>query len=251
MIVQSNILVLTPQAYPLFSRLTKPFSRYEYALAMTSDGEAVLPVTGLRFQIPFKATNISFRDAIGNISTSHYAIRETKKSPPHVGILDVSPRYPLYGGFSTSFEISYNIPLETYHSQTDSKHHLRLPIFQLFSDISLQNFEFYISFPEGSHSIDPLFPFSGKSLDVSFEKSYLDLVGRLTLHFSATSLVKEHSHDFVVSYDYPAWKIFWHPLLFIIICIMPFFLYYCFKKVAVTPFVSKIEDLTIVKTKAE
>ena len=188
---------------PLF-RLAKPFSRVEYAHAMNSR-DKIIPMSAIRMYLPVEASHISYRDEVGLISTRSPFItvpNPKAASPPMVGYLDLSPRFPLYGGFYTSFELSYRIPFSNILTSRGSSHDLKIPIFQLFNDVPVRNFEFQVSFPEFAYNIDPLFPFGGSQLELKMDKSFLDLYGRPTLYFQAKNLVREHIHDFTVRIYY-------------------------------------------------
>merc|ERR1719350_68815 len=61
-------------------------------------------IRSLKATLPPNAHRVSYTDRIGNISSSHFR-RGRKRST-----LEIDMRYPLFGGWSTDFEIGYDAP---------------------------------------------------------------------------------------------------------------------------------------------
>jgi hypothetical protein len=62
--------------------------------------------------LPLTATGISYYDDIGNVTTSISTLSPTPKQ------FILRPRYPLYGGWQTSFNVSYSVPQRTLSYQS-------------------------------------------------------------------------------------------------------------------------------------
>lgn len=58
--------------------------------------------------MPAAATDIYYRDEIGNISTSHLRVLEDAVE------VDIRPRFPLFGGWKTHYLLGYNLPSYEY-----------------------------------------------------------------------------------------------------------------------------------------
>jgi len=76
------------------------FSRYEYQINPMATGHSAIKEVTLF--VPKNAEDVWYRDAIGNISTSHW--HDTK--------VQLQPRFPLFGGWQTKFCWGYLIPTE-------------------------------------------------------------------------------------------------------------------------------------------
>ena len=62
-------------------------------------------VRSLKATLPVNTKNAYYIDRIGNISTSNFR-QSSKKNC----MLEIKPRYPLYGGWKTDFTIGYDVP---------------------------------------------------------------------------------------------------------------------------------------------
>lgn len=124
------------------------FSRIDYQRNPLGirDGNAVL---GFITQMPKLASDIYYRDEIGNISTSVIV-----HQPDHVQ-LHMKPRFPLFGGWNTTWYLGYNAPLDGYvHNVPKSdKYILKVPVFAPMKDTSYEEVEIRVVLPEGSRYV--------------------------------------------------------------------------------------------------
>lgn len=65
--------------------------------------------------LPAEATDVFYKDVTGNISTSHFR-KEKQRS-----VLELTPRYPLYGGWRFSWFHGYTIPQSLLLNQLSGK----------------------------------------------------------------------------------------------------------------------------------
>ena len=72
--------------------------------------------------LPLEATDVYYRDLIGNISTS--ALRQDYRADETV--LELTPRFPMFGGWRNHYTIGYNVPSATYLSSDGSKYQLKV-----------------------------------------------------------------------------------------------------------------------------
>ncbi len=94
------------------AKLRGSFSRFDYQNQNQRGGGAGKGSNfrSLNAYLPARATNIYYRDAIGNISTSAVQHHRT-----HTHI-ELQPRFPMFGGWQTDFYIGYDVPAADYLS---------------------------------------------------------------------------------------------------------------------------------------
>lgn len=91
------------------AQLKGSFSRFEY---MRKQGGAS-SVKSIHSLLPTLAADVYYRDEIGNISTSH--LRKPSRSKPSDPLdFELTPRFPLFGGWKTHYTIGYNLPIYQY-----------------------------------------------------------------------------------------------------------------------------------------
>eukprot|EP00898_Chlorokybus_atmophyticus_P004862 jgi/Chlat1/5377/Chrsp35S05296 len=168
-----------------FSRLD--FQRAPQAFAIASLNE-------LHATLPAGAHSAYYRDAIGNISTSHLRVAADKVE------LQISPRFPLMGGWRTAFTFGYSLPLDKYLTKRKSGELvLQLPFASPIEDVTVEDLTVRIALPEGASGIHYELPFAvSRSDDVKF--SYLDTVGRPVLVLNKQNVVSEHNVKLKVVY---------------------------------------------------
>ncbi|KAF9427461.1 dolichyl-diphosphooligosaccharide--protein glycosyltransferase subunit 1 [Podila epigama] len=174
------------------------FSRIDYQRNPTTvrDGNAVL---GFAVKIPKLASEIYYRDEIGNISTSAIV-----HQPDHVQ-LQLKPRFPIFGGWNTTWYLGYNTPLDTYVHKVASaseKYILKVPVYSPMKDTYYDHVEIRVVLPEGSRNVKVYVPFEVESVEHSTTKTYMDSAGRLTVTIQAHNLIEEHAQDMLIEYEY-------------------------------------------------
>lgn len=101
---------------------------------------------------------MSYYDEIGNISTSH-AIRNREEK---VVKLEITPRFPILGGWKTNWHLGYNLNISRYlyvDEIDDTKFTLELSFGQCFYDIATEEYIQKIILPEGAYDITNNLPF--------------------------------------------------------------------------------------------
>ncbi|KFH67387.1 hypothetical protein MVEG_06121 [Podila verticillata NRRL 6337] len=157
------------------------------------------PVKAFVVGIPKLARDIYYRDEIGNISTS--SIHHLDKA---IG-LSLVPRFPIFGGWNTTFYTGYNAPLDGFvHRVPDTeKYILKMYLFDLIKESSYDKVEVRVVLPEGSKNVKAHLPFNVDSIEYSVSKMYMDSVGRSTVTIKARNLVEDHVQELFVEYEYP------------------------------------------------
>lgn len=159
--------------------------------------------------LPPRAHSIYYRDAIGNISTSNIYGDSSKT------LLEIEPRYPMFGGWKTSFTIGYGLPLEDFLFQSEGSRFLNITFGSPMNDILVENLTVKVVLPEGSRDISVSVPFPvEQSQETKF--SHLDIAGRPTIVLEKINVVPEHNQHFQVHYKFSNISLLTEPLMLIL-----------------------------------
>ncbi|CAI9115192.1 OLC1v1016031C2 [Oldenlandia corymbosa var. corymbosa] len=185
---------------------TGEFSRLDYQARPHLRGASAFRHCIAR--LPPRAHSVYYRDEIGNISTSSLWGDATKT------ILEIEPRYPMFGGWRTAFTIGYGLPLHDFLFQSQGKRFLNISFGSPINDLVIENLIVKVVLPEGSKDISVSTPFPVKeSQEVKF--SHLDLVGRPVVVLEKPNVVPEHNQYFQVYYRFGNLSLFREPLMLI------------------------------------
>ncbi|KAM0041657.1 putative dolichyl-diphosphooligosaccharide--protein glycotransferase [Helianthus debilis subsp. tardiflorus] len=158
--------------------------------------------------LPPRAHSIYYRDAIGNISTSNIHSDSSKT------LVEIEPRYPMFGGWKTSFTIGYGLPLHDYLFQSGGNRFLNITFGSPLFDVLVENLTLKVVLPEGSKDIYSSVPFPVKqSQETKF--SHLDIAGRSTVVIEKVNVVPEHNQYFQVHYKFSNISLLTEPLMLI------------------------------------
>ncbi|XKL65763.1 hypothetical protein PGB90_009183 [Kerria lacca] len=189
------------------AKLKGPFSRYDYQREPES---GLSSVKSFKTVLPAMATDIYYRDEIGNISTSHLYNLENSIE------VELRPRFPLFGGWNTQYILGYNVPLYTYLFTKGNNYLLKMPLIDhIFDNMVIKEAVIKIILPEGSHSIDLNLPYNAERLPDSLHYTYLDTIGRPVITLKKTNLVEDHIDNFELRYVFPKIFMLLEPLLII------------------------------------
>eukprot|EP00271_Cylindrocystis_brebissonii_P002703 TRINITY_DN13489_c0_g1_i1.p1 TRINITY_DN13489_c0_g1~~TRINITY_DN13489_c0_g1_i1.p1 ORF type:complete len:622 (+),score=114.77 TRINITY_DN13489_c0_g1_i1:92-1957(+) len=191
------------------------FSRLDYQAKPTISGTSGL--RGLRGNVPPNVRSMYYRDEIGNISTSRVtrSMRSTQ--------LEIEPRYPLLGGWLTTFILGYSVPLEDFVKQTkDGRKVFSYNVGCPFEDVVVEDLEVKVVLPEGASGIEVRTPFVMEQFQEE-KYSYLDTVGRPVVVLKRANVVGEMSGmSFEVLYEYPRFVQLGKPLLLVLVAFLFF-----------------------------
>ncbi|XP_021902463.1 dolichyl-diphosphooligosaccharide--protein glycosyltransferase subunit 1A [Carica papaya] len=162
----------------------------------------------LHAKLPPRAHSIYYRDEIGNISTSK-VWHDSKKTE-----LLIEPRYPMFGGWRTSFTIGYGLPLQDFLFASEGKRFLNISFGCPMSDLVIDNLIVKVVLPEGSGDISVSTPFPVKQSEET-KLSHLDIVGRPVIVLEKTNVVAEHNQYFQVYYKFNKLSMLREPLMLI------------------------------------
>jgi len=180
------------------------FSRLDYIYGQTGNS-----VAGFTQYLPVGATDIYYRDEIGNVSTS-------RVFPTEKGVkFDIMPRFVLFGEWKIDFYTGYNLPADRFLSTADGVYVLDVPMATDSGDVLTDELEVRVILPEGAFDIELHTPFAVKQDKPSTRLTYLDYVGRPVLSFHKSRVVTEHNRNFQVTYRVTAGHMLQEPLLVI------------------------------------
>ncbi len=189
------------------AQLKGPFSRFDYS--KNPYQMAPSSFRDLTAKLPLHATDIYFRDRIGNISSSNVRVSGSDL------LVDFLPRFPLFGGWRIRFYIGWNLPLQNYLSHQGEKFKLKTSFSIPFDFATVDEMTLKVILPEGAQNIAVKIPFR---VDAEYRenlKTYLDVTGREVVIIKKNKLAPEHNQQFTVEYDFPTTTVFGEPLMVI------------------------------------
>lgn len=185
--------------------LKNSFSRYDYQRESQS---GLSSVKSFKTLLPAAATDVYYRDEIGNISTSHMKVLADSVE------LDLRPRFPLFGGWKTKYMIGYNVPSYEYLYNSGDQFLLKLRVMDhIFDDMVVDNLTTKIILPEGTTNVQLKTPYPVQRSPDEKHFTYLDISGRKVIVLKKDNLVENHIQDFELSYTFPKMLMLQEPLL--------------------------------------
>uniref|UniRef100_A0A5S6QV26 Dolichyl-diphosphooligosaccharide--protein glycosyltransferase subunit 1 n=1 Tax=Trichuris muris TaxID=70415 RepID=A0A5S6QV26_TRIMR len=195
--------------------LKGPFSRLDYQRDHRESRPSVHQFTML---LPASASDVYYRDSIGNISTS--MLRHLSDA---VQLL-VQPRFPLFGGWKTAYTIGYNVPSYEYLFHSGDRFCLRMRLIDhLFDNFVDENFVLKIILPEEAKDVEFHAPYPVTKGDTERHYTYLDTVGRPVIVIKKSNMIEHHIQDFKLYYTWPRSKIIREPMMISVAVLVLFF----------------------------
>ncbi|KAH8552962.1 Ribophorin I [Umbelopsis sp. PMI_123] len=178
------------ERYPLRhdgARLDKQFSRVEFQQsAGVHDHTNVLKQ--LTFRLPASARNVYYRDDIGNVSTSRLRNEVTST------VLELTPRYPLFGGWNYTWFHGYNADLGEFlhYNKRAGRYILNLRLVENAKRMSFEHVKLNVVLPEGAADVQVEAPFEFDGITHGKHYTNLDTTGRYLLTLDKSNVVFEH-----------------------------------------------------------
>ncbi|XP_022946775.1 dolichyl-diphosphooligosaccharide--protein glycosyltransferase subunit 1A-like [Cucurbita moschata] len=182
------------------------FSRFDYQTRPFARGASAF--SKLVAKLPPRTHSVYYRDEIGNISTSHLwgNLRKTD--------LEIEPRYPMFGGWRTSFTIGYSLPLQDFLFQDQGKRFLNISFGSPINEVVVDRLIVRVVLPEGSSDFSVSVPFSHKQWHEK-KISHLDIDGRPVVVLEKENVVPEHNQHFQVYYKFNSISMLREPIMLI------------------------------------
>ncbi|CAL2040163.1 unnamed protein product [Caenorhabditis brenneri] len=188
------------------AQLDGPFSRIDYQ--MDRRGRRQPAFQQFTTVLPAQAKDIYYRDEIGNISTSATRIRADSVD------VEIRPRFPLFGGWKTSYVIGYNLPAEDYLYTKGNQYALKTKLFDhVFSDVVVEKLRTKVLLPEHVKRVKVVTPYVVDRRPDELKPTYLDTTGRLVIVLEKNNVVPDHSQFFTVTYEFNYMDMLREPLL--------------------------------------
>lgn len=198
------------------AKLKNGFSRHDYQQSQQGDDPSF---HGIMAHIPNAATDVYYRDQIGNISTSHLRYENDYQA------LEISPRYPMFGGWKVDFYMGYNLPASEVLSSKKSSSNsyvLEMQFNGPFAFVVYDSIEVRVILPEGATNIKWTSDEHIDSEDSDVRVTYLDTIGRPVLILKKANVVGIPPTEFKVTYSFSQLTMLQEPAL-IIIAFLAFF----------------------------
>lgn len=185
------------------AELQGAFSRYDYQRTAAPSS-----IKSFKAVLPAAASDVYYRDEIGNISTSNLWSQEDSVE------LELRPRFPLFGGWQTRFYMGYNVPSYEYLYNLGNRYVLKMRVIDhIYDDFVVDDLSMRIILPEGATNIELKAPFSMEEGKHELHFTYLDTVGRPVVVAHKTNLVEQHIQDFELHYTFNKVLLLQEPLL--------------------------------------
>lgn len=186
----------------LGANLKNQFSRVEWQKTSYMNPPSAA-LKALNLPLHSGAADAYFTDDIGNVSTSRF--RPGKKE----AMLELKPRYPIFGGWKYTFRVGWNADLSKYLRKlsTGDSYVLKVPFLEgprASEGIQYSRVNLRVILPEGATNVKYSTSVPLVDSTTSLHKTFMDTLGRTTLSLTAINLVDEfRERDLIVTYDYP------------------------------------------------
>ncbi|OAQ84107.1 oligosaccharyltransferase alpha subunit [Purpureocillium lilacinum] len=193
------------ERYTLIHRganLSSPFNRVKWAQSQYFN-PASTALKEMRFPLQVGSVDPYFTDAIGNVSTSRF--RSNKRE----ALLELKPRYPIFGGWKYPFTIGWNSNTANLLRKTASGGYvLKVPFMEgpkQAEGVEYEQINVRVLLPEGASNVKVYTGVPESSItesSVGVHKTYLDTIGRTAVTIKARNLVDEfRDRDLIISYE--------------------------------------------------
>lgn len=197
------------ERYALVNRganLSTLFNRVKWAQAAYYN-PASPALKEMRFPLRPGSADPYYTDVIGNVSTSRF------RSGKREALLEIKPRYPVFGGWTFPFTIGWNADAGAFLRRLaqggSSSYVLNVPFLEgpkQQEGVEYEQVRLQILLPEGAENVKFAASIPSTSIEtstVTVHKTFLDTVGRTAVVIEARNLVDEfRDREVVVTYDY-------------------------------------------------
>lgn len=188
------------------AKLKGGFARVDYQSSLAVSAS----YRSLKATLPSGASDIYYRDIIGNISTSH--VRESEKGMD----MEIETRFPMFGGWKTQWYQGYNLPSESVLTHDGDTYTLSIDFASPYEGIVTDNLFLKIILPEGASVESATLPVTATRHPDAQRFTYLDAVqGRTVLSFSTTNLVARSNGKLTLVYSMAPMSMLREPVLLV------------------------------------
>ncbi|EWC46480.1 hypothetical protein DRE_04203 [Drechslerella stenobrocha 248] len=194
------------------AKLKDQFSRVAWATSSYYNPPTAA-IKSLLFPLRGGSKDAYFTDEVGNVSTSRF------RSDTREAVLDIKPRFPVFGGWNYSFVVGWNNDLPGYLRRGKGDEYiLKVPLLQGPSQsTSYGEVEVTIILPEGATDIKYLAPITIGKEERFLHKTFMDTLGRTSVRLTINNVVDDlKNKDIIVTYNYSASAAFRKPLVVLV-----------------------------------
>ncbi|KAH8170185.1 ribophorin I domain-containing protein [Sarocladium implicatum] len=200
--------------YHMGANLSNNFNRVKWAQQQYFN-----PVTyalkEIKIPLQIGSEDPYFTDTIGNVSTSRF--RSNKRE----ALLELKPRYPIFGGWKYPFTIGWNSNAANFVRKTASGGYVfKTPFLEgpkQVEGIEYGQVNVRVLLPEGATNVKIFTDIPESSLDessVDTHQTYLDTLGRTSVTLRARNLVDDfRDRQLIISYDLTLSSVLRKPLV--------------------------------------
>ena len=186
------------------------FSRIDYSEYGMNGKNGLKDLTA---SLPMRASGLWYRDEVGNVSTSEASRRYNDVR------LQLHPRFPIFGGWKSNFDIGYNLPTKFNVKKKDENGNqfmFNLTFGMPFDDLLAKNYSVKIVLPEGAENIKVNLPLEDE-VEIISEKEYgcLDLIGRNSVTLKMKNVYDRHKVYFQVFYTFSKFSLAIKPIILV------------------------------------
>ena len=180
------------------AKLKGPFSRIDF---QRDHMNGISSVRNLNAELPRTAQNVYYRDGIGNISTSNIKYLSTTT------LVNLKPRFPLFGGWVTDFNLGYRVPSADFIKEPSSGNEfvLRIPFTDvLYENMVIDDATVSVTLPAGAKLTEVGGSFKSNQYEQKVSYSYLDAIGRPVIVLKKRNIVTDHieGKPLIIRYQY-------------------------------------------------
>ncbi|KAK3329749.1 Ribophorin I [Apodospora peruviana] len=195
------------ERYELYHRganLSQLFNRVKWAQSQYYNPTSYA-LRELKFPLRVGSADPYYTDAIGNVSTSRF--RSNKRE----ALLEIKPRYPVFGGWKYPFTIGWNSDAKNFlRKLAGGGYILNVPFLEgpkQAEGVEYEQVDVRVVLPEGAENVKFYTTIPDSSIteaNVGVHKTFLDTIGRGVLVIKARNLVDDfRERELIVTYDYP------------------------------------------------
>ncbi|KAI1761876.1 Ribophorin I [Hypoxylon sp. FL1150] len=188
--------------YNYGANLSSQFNRVKWAQSQYFNPQSYA-LKELKVPLRVGSKDAYFTDVIGNVSTSRF--RSNKRE----AVLELKPRYPVFGGWKYPFTIGWNADAKRFLKKSGDTYMLNVPFIEgpkQQEGVAFEQVQVRVLLPEGAENVRFYTTIPESSITdhtVDLQQTYLDTIGRTVLTIKARNLVDDfRDRELIVSYDY-------------------------------------------------
>lgn len=187
--------------------LDKDFNRVQHQMTQHIHDQTNV-LKDLKFDLPVSAHDPYFRDEVGNVSTSHFRVEKDKS------VLEIFPRYPIFGGWNYTWFQGYNADLGSYvHKAKSGKYILNINFVENVKAMTIDHAVVRVILPEGASNVKIVTPFDVDSEAITNHFTYFDSTGRVMVVLEKNNVIHEHELPIQIEYDYSIVNLLQKPIV--------------------------------------